>query len=182
MIARKITFYVSVVLMAIVSLQAVAAESKAAAIVDDSMITTKIKAKMLADKAVHSLGISVETKEGIVSLTGQVKTEAEAAAAIELAASTQGVKDVNADGLKVEGSTQPFTDAIITAKVKGAFVREKLFGNKLDSVSTINVETKQGVVYLSGTLETADEAKNASKLAQAVGGVKRVESSIAVKP
>lgn len=182
MVARKITFFISVALISMMGLQAVAAESKAAAIVDDSMITTKIKAKMLADKAVHSLGISVETKEGIVSLTGNVKTEAEAAAAIELAAATPGVKDVNASGLAVEGSTQPITDAIITAKVKGAFIREKLFGDKLDSVSTVSVETKQGVVYLSGTLKTANEAQNASKLAKAVAGVKRVESSISVKP
>jgi hyperosmotically inducible protein len=136
---------------------------------------------MLADKAVHSLGISVETKEGVVTLTGNTKTEAELASAIELAASTPGVKDVNASGLKVEGSTQPFTDAIITAKVKGTFIREKLFGDKLDSVSTVNVETKQGVVYLSGTLKTADEVQNALKLAQTVDGVKRVESAINVK-
>ena len=46
----------------------------------------------------------------------------------------------------------------------------------------ITESATEGVVYLSGTLKTADEAQNASKLAQTVEGVKRVESSIRVKP
>ncbi len=180
MIARKFTLFVSSVLMVISSLQVVA-ESKAAAIIDDSMITTKIKAKMLADKVVHSLAVSVATKEGVVTLAGSVKTELEATQVVELAASTPGVKNVDAVGLKMEASAQPLTDAIITGKVKGAFVREKLFGDKLSSVTSVKVETKGGVVYLSGTLKSAEESKNAAKLAESVEGVTKVESTITVK-
>ena len=178
--AIKLTTMASALLIGFASLQAVA-ESKAAEIVDDSMITTKVKAKMIADKAVHALDISVETKEGVVNLSGEVKTDAEATAAVELAASTPGVKDVDTSNLKVSESKQPLSDVLVTAKVKGAFVREKLFGDKPTSVTGVKVETKEGVVYLTGTVRSEAEAKNAEKVAKSVTGVKKVESAISVK-
>jgi len=46
------------------------------------------------------MDIEVETKDGVVSLSGTVATEAEKEAAIAKAKGIKGVRDVAADGLK----------------------------------------------------------------------------------
>jgi hyperosmotically inducible periplasmic protein len=69
----------------------------------DAAITTKVKSKLLADKATHGTSIHVDTKGGVVTLSGAVKSDAEKDAAAQLARDTSGVKDVD-NKLKVSGS------------------------------------------------------------------------------
>ncbi len=64
-------------------------------VVDDSTITTKVKAKLLDDPDVSGLAVSVETFEGTVTLTGAVDTPAQRAKAENIARATQGVRGVN---------------------------------------------------------------------------------------
>jgi len=70
------------------------AASAAAGAVTDAALTTAVKAKLLADPAVKGLKIDVDTKDGVVTLTGRVKNSAEKTAAIRIARGTDGVKDV----------------------------------------------------------------------------------------
>jgi hyperosmotically inducible periplasmic protein len=63
--------------------------------VDDATITTKVKAKHAEDKAVSALRVSVETKQGVVVLSGEAKTEAEIERAEVLAKQVEGVKAVS---------------------------------------------------------------------------------------
>lgn len=70
------------------------------AVVTDAAVTTAVKGKFLADQAVSGLEIDVDTKAGVVTLTGNVKTAAEKQRALELARDTDGVKSV-VDRLKV---------------------------------------------------------------------------------
>lgn len=150
--------------------------------VDDAAITTKVKAALLANKMVSGLEISVETNQGVVALQGQVKSESEAHTAIEIAASTTGVTDVDASKLTVNGGEHhPVMDSMITAKVKGVYLREKLFGDKPTTVTQIHVETKDGVVYLTGKANSETQAKNAQELAKGVKGVKEVKSSVKIE-
>lgn len=156
------------------------ADSAPSNLASDSVITTKIKAKMLADKEISSLNIGVETNNGVVTLSGTVPTDNQASAVIETAAATDGVKNVETTHLVVQKSTQPFTDTVITAKVKGLFMKEKVFGDNPISVTGISVETKNGVVYLTGDATSA-QAANAEKLARTVDGVKSVDSRINIE-
>jgi osmotically-inducible protein OsmY len=64
---------------------------------DDSMITSKVKAKLLEDKDVSGLAINVETFKAVVQLSGFAKTQAERQKAAQLALSVGGVKDVKND-------------------------------------------------------------------------------------
>ncbi len=61
---------------------------------DDSVITTKIKAQMLGDDFLKSFQISVETFKGVVQLSGFVNSQKAADRAAQLAASVRGVKSV----------------------------------------------------------------------------------------
>lgn len=64
--------------------------------VKDSVITTKIKAEMAKDKQVSALHIKVETDaNGMVQLSGNAKSKAEADKAVSLAKSIKGVKGVD---------------------------------------------------------------------------------------
>jgi hyperosmotically inducible protein len=89
-----------------------------------------------------------------------------------------GVKDVDTSNLQVKKSSQPFTDLVITAKVKGAFIREKLFGVEDITPMSISVETNNGIVYLTGTAETKEQIDNAVKIARSISGVKNVRYRI----
>lgn len=73
---------------------------KAGDAVSDTWITTKVKSSLLADDATPGMDIEVETKDGVVSLSGTVATEAEREVAINKAKGIKGVRDVSADGLK----------------------------------------------------------------------------------
>ncbi len=65
--------------------------------VDDSAITTAVKAKMAEDKTVSATSISVETLNGTVQLSGFAKSAAEKAQAESIARGTKNVKSVRND-------------------------------------------------------------------------------------
>jgi hyperosmotically inducible periplasmic protein len=62
--------------------------------VDDTTITAKVKSALLADGAVKSFEIKVETFKGVVQLSGFVDTEDQRAAATKDAMGVAGVSDV----------------------------------------------------------------------------------------
>jgi hyperosmotically inducible periplasmic protein len=79
------------------------AADKATAVADDSAITAKVKAAILAEPGLKSLQISVDTKGGTVTLTGNVDTSEMRDKAKQVASSTSGVKGV-VDQLSVKTS------------------------------------------------------------------------------
>lgn len=76
------------------------AQSESQAVLGDGAITAAVKAKLLADPDVSGLKIDVDTRAGIVTLTGNVNTRAEAEEAVTLARQSDGVKSV-VNSLKV---------------------------------------------------------------------------------
>ena len=65
--------------------------------VDDSVITTKVKAAILEEPTLKSAEINVETFKGIVQLSGFVGTPADIDKAIVVAKDVGGVKSVKND-------------------------------------------------------------------------------------
>ena len=65
--------------------------------VDDSVITTKVKAAFVEDKTVSALNIKVETFKGTVQLSGFANSATEIAHATALARDVKGVKAVKND-------------------------------------------------------------------------------------
>ncbi|MGM3172983.1 molecular chaperone OsmY [Dickeya lacustris] len=61
---------------------------------DDALITSAVKAKLLADSRVPSRHVKVETHDGIVLLTGQVVSQQQADRAEAIARAVSGVKRV----------------------------------------------------------------------------------------
>lgn len=63
--------------------------------VDDGIITTKVKAALLADSSVKSLDIAVVTRKGEVQLSGFVNNQSQIDQAIEVVRRIEGVSSVN---------------------------------------------------------------------------------------
>lgn len=68
-------------------------------------------------------------------------------------------------------------DAGITTSLKSRYV-----GNKEVDASSVNVETLNGVVQLSGFAKSANEKATAESIAWKVAGVKSVKNEIIVRP
>jgi hyperosmotically inducible protein len=65
--------------------------------VDDTSITTQVKAKLASDETVSAMAISVETMKGTVQLSGFAKSLDEKMAAERIARSVAGVTSVKND-------------------------------------------------------------------------------------
>ncbi|STX30191.1 osmotically inducible protein Y [Legionella beliardensis] len=149
--------------------------------ITDTAITAKIKALYAKSALVPVSAISVTTTNHQVTLAGKVATDLQYEKAVALAESVRDVNSVNAENLQVANSKAPLTDTLITAKVKGAILKEKLFGKKDVEYWPIKVETKNRVVYLTGEVETDRERVNITNLAKNIRGIRAVRSAIAVK-
>jgi hyperosmotically inducible protein len=62
--------------------------------IDDATITARVKTALLNDPQVGGMKIDVDTTQGVVTMSGIVKSDAEASRAIQLARQASGVKDV----------------------------------------------------------------------------------------
>jgi osmotically-inducible protein OsmY len=96
---KKRNGFLSVVfiLMLILSLVACASTSKKAStgeVVDDTVITTKVKSLLAADDLLKSFQISVETYKGTVQLSGFVSSREYANKAASIARDVKGVQSV----------------------------------------------------------------------------------------
>ena len=72
-------------------------ESSTGEYIDDTVITSRVKAVLLNDPAVSGLTINVETFTGTVQLAGFAKTVSERNRAAQLARDVKGVRQVKND-------------------------------------------------------------------------------------
>lgn len=151
--------------------------------IDDTIITTEVKSKILGEKGLSSLDISVKTLDGVVTLSGITDTAAHSELAVQVAKLVNGVKrvrnELQVDGKKTQSAGEYIDDSAITAAVKGAILQEK----GLSSLD-ISVKTSGGVVTLSGTMDNTTRSQLAEQTAKQVNGVKRVvnELRVGVRP
>lgn len=68
--------------------------AKAGVAIDDTEITTKVKAAIFAEPGLKTLQISVDTVKGVVTLSGSVDSQASSNRTKELASAVAGVRDV----------------------------------------------------------------------------------------
>lgn len=65
--------------------------------VDDTVLTTKVKAAVFNEPSLKSAEINVETFKGVVQLSGFVGSQADIDKAVEIARGVKGVKSVKND-------------------------------------------------------------------------------------
>jgi len=144
--------------------------------IDDALITAKVKAKLIEDPVTKARKIDVDTVNGIVTLTGVVESEKEIERAIEIAKSVPGVKKV-VNNLRVgkRGFKNYLSDKEITAKIKAKLIADP----ELKALS-IDVDTVNGVVTLTGVVENERQKERAVRHAKSVEGVRAVVVNLQV--
>lgn len=91
------SFALAVVLVAMLGCASTAKHEGTGEYVDDSIITTKVKAAVLNEPTLKSAEINVETYKGVVQLSGFVNSEADIAKAASVASGVKGVTSVKND-------------------------------------------------------------------------------------
>jgi osmotically-inducible protein OsmY len=70
----------------------------------DSTITASVKTKFAADEKVHASGLHVETYNGVVRLMGYVPSQHIKERALSMVRTTNGVRGVDAELLRIDPS------------------------------------------------------------------------------
>lgn len=99
---NQISKYLSAVFLAVTLASAVGCASTpkqegTGEYVDDTAITTKVKAAVFNEPALKSAEINVETFKGVVQLSGFVSSQSAANKAVDVARGVGGVKSVKND-------------------------------------------------------------------------------------
>lgn len=147
--------------------------------IDDAVILSSVKTALVAEPNTSAREINVEVNRGIVQLNGFVDSPAEKARATTVATEVKGVMEVrNNLGIKSGSTTvgEVIDDSLLTAKVKTALIE-----SPETKAHQITVETKEGVVQLSGFVDSEMAKAAATTIALSVTGVKNVRNEISVK-
>jgi osmotically-inducible protein OsmY len=97
-ITRKWTTHASVILMATaLGCASTAKQEGTGEYVDDTVITSKVKAAIFNEPTLKSAEINVETFKGVVQLSGFVSSAAAENTAVVVARKVEGVKSVKND-------------------------------------------------------------------------------------
>ncbi len=144
--------------------------------VDDNVIEAEILSSFV-QKKIEGLfvNVGVQVTEGRVLLTGTVQDPEDSVEAVKLSWQPKGVKEViNEIQVSNKSSVNDVAkDSWITTQVKS-----KLLITKGIKSINYNVETVNGVVYLIGLAENADELDKATLVASTIKGVKKVVSHV----
>ena len=161
--------------------------------ITDATITAAVKSKLMWTRYAEGLATEVSTESGRVTLEGTAESQAAKDLAERLATTTPGVESVDNQlevrepgaaeepgageaamdkTREVAADTGEFiTDLWITTKVKSTFMWS-------DGISggDISVTTDDGVVELSGTVDSEAERELAIELTEQLRGVKSVDA------
>ena len=91
---RFISMFTAFILVLLVGCAPTSTREGAGEFIDDTVITSKVKAAFAADPTVKATEVKVETFKGTVQLSGFVESRESAQKAVELARQVKGVKEV----------------------------------------------------------------------------------------
>jgi len=170
--ARKATIYTLSLMLAAFALLVITLPARASE--TDDRIESSAKNSYVFKTFIKSDDIKIESKDGVVGLTGTVTDESHKNLAQDTVENLPGVKSVN-NGLVVKGE-YPTTnsDAWITTKVKSTL----LFHPSVSAMT--NVDTKDGVVTLKGEADNQAQMDLTTEYAKDVDGVKAVKNEMTV--
>lgn len=151
----------------------------------DMGVATQVRAKFAADDVVKASQIHVAAKNGVITLTGNVDSADAKSRALELAKGVKGVVSV-VDMISAQeasgGGNAPeparsigddMDDAGITMSVKGRLLEDPdVKGLRID------VDTRNGIVYLTGSVGSNAERQKAIQLAKDTKGVREVQANL----
>jgi osmotically-inducible protein OsmY len=96
-VKRFTIFFFAIAMLALAGCASTPTREGTGEYIDDSVITTKVKAEIFNEPSLKSAEINVETFKGAVQLSGFVSSHADIDKTVQLARTVQGVKSVKND-------------------------------------------------------------------------------------
>jgi hyperosmotically inducible protein len=152
-------------------------EAKSAA--SDAWITTKAKVRLMAEPGLSPVGVNVDTRDGVVTLFGNVATQdlkARAATEVREVAGVKGVENELQVVPEVAAKRVEAKDDQVLAAV-----RQRLETAAALEDAKIDVAVKNGVVRLTGTVATQRDRLTALTVARSTDGVGSVIDGLELK-
>lgn len=140
----------------------------------DKVITEEARATLERDSRIpHPAEIAVSSRAGTVTLRGTVSSLQQHRAAVEIARSVKGVREVE-DELKIDPR-----DRWIDAEVRGAAL-QALMSNERVPADRIDVKVADGWLTLKGEVKQQYESDAAFEAVRWLPGVGRITNEIRV--
>lgn len=137
----------------------------------DSEITAAVTDELKLTRGIESDGISVATENGIVTLSGTADNLLTKSRAESVVSATKGVRSI-INRIEVENSR---TDQAVAMDVEDA-----LFADPATDTWEIQSSVNEGVVTLSGTVNSWQEKELAATVVKGVDGVTGIVNNISV--
>ncbi len=151
----------------------------------DTVITAKVKGKLLDQASLKSSHIMVTTTNGVVTLVGSASSAHAKSVAEAAANAVGGVKSVN-DELTIAGRTPATaktqqvvatTERVVSDSWITTEVKSRILADSVTKGFEVGVETTHGVVSLKGALASQAAIADVKHTAQGVKGVRSVDTS-----
>lgn len=147
---------------------------------NDMRMHLALETELATNDELSALMINTDVRDGVAHLEGDVGTEAQRDLAGELASNVEGIQSVQND-LQVTGDAESLgeqlaqgaTDAALTARVKS-----RLLASENTAGLSINVDTDEDVVTLSGEVDSDTERELAELIAANTPGVSNVRNEL----
>lgn len=166
----------------------------------DRQVTARINSD--AALAAYNLDVDADASKNAVTLSGSVPTQALRTKAVDAARAVRTglvitnkidvkpdmveLKDYNEDMAREARERASKSNDSIGDSLDDAWIhtkiRAKLLGEGEFPGGSINVDVKDNVVTLRGSVSTAADKTKAEQIAKATGGVKSVRNQLVVKP
>jgi len=144
--------------------------------VDDSVIASTVKTKMIGDELVQARHIDVDVVEGVVYLVGAVRSDVQREKAADIAASVNGVHRV--ENQRLVGSTsagQVLDDTLVTSRIRTELVKDGAIRS-----TNIDVDTIGTTVTLTGRVGSQNEKDRALAIANRFKGYRDLVDNLTV--
>ncbi|MCD4722481.1 MAG: BON domain-containing protein [Desulfobacula sp.] len=143
---------------------------------DDSIISTTVKTKMIGDEFVKARHIDVDVLNGVVYLIGVVESLSQKRMAADIARGVEGVRRVENQLLIGKTSVgQVLNDTILTSKIRTELLKDP------DIRSTnIDVDTINNIITLTGIVKSQKEKDSALSIVQKVGGNRQIIDNLTI--
>ena len=148
-------------------------------VTSDLWITSATKMKLAADSRTPATEINVDSHDGVVTLFGMVPSQESKSAASDIARGVSGVRRVENQIEVVSSSRQEMVQARDEEIQAGVY---KALSDRGDQENArIDVEVKNGVVRLTGTVPTWQRNLSAVYVARSVAGVRSIRNELTVE-
>ncbi len=142
----------------------------------DSAITSSIQDTLSSSEKVKARQVEVQTREGVVHLTGVVDTEEARREAARISWRTNDVNGVVNDLTVGERTVGSWTDDVLISSQ----VKSKLIATSGIKAGDIDVSSSQSVVTLIGRVSSSTIKSEAERIARGTKGVKDVNNELTV--